>query len=278
MPRPHWDSVTAKSRTFSIDLTPITLIIKRHRLNFPRQIFWLKKRLSNFENKNKKRKTLCFIIFSLHFFESTAKNGLESIFLGLVNDQCALTGLSLADSLQNRLFASPNFTQGSQIDLAATNINRGRDHGLPSYTKVRQACGFPSVTTFAQLNDTIPAQNIAKLQSMYANVNDIDLYVGGLAEAGIFINKTNAVGNNFRLNGSVVGSTFGCLLAKQFVKLKKGDRFFYENAPNLALGTNSTAFTIGIKHKNNINLKGYLLNFLFFKVNLALLKIWLFPD
>ena len=107
---------------------------------------------------------------------------------------------------------------------------------------------------------------------MYANVNDIDLYVGGLAEAGIFINKTNAVGNNFRLNGSVVGSTFGCLLAKQFVKLKKGDRFFYENAPNLALGTNSTAFTTGIKHKNNIHLKGYLLNFLFFQGQLSTIK------
>jgi hypothetical protein len=81
--------------------------------------------------------------------------------------------------MQQGLFTSPDFTSNLKIDLPAVNINRGRDHGFPSYTKFRQYCGYPSVTSFAQLNDTVPAINIAKLQSMYNDVNDIDLYVGG---------------------------------------------------------------------------------------------------
>lgn len=173
---------------------------------------------------------------------STSFNGLESIFLGLLNDKASLTGLSIANSMQQSLFTTPNFTPGLKIDLASVNINRGRDHGFPSYTQYRQYCGYPSVTSFSQLNDTVPSVNIAKLQSMYANVNDIDLYVGGLAETGVFVNGT--IDDSYRPNAAAVGAVFSCLIGKQFLNLKLGDRFFYENAPSASQGTNSTAFTL----------------------------------
>ena len=62
---------------------------------------------------------------------------------------------------------------------------------------------------------------------------DIDLWVGGLAESK-------------RTKEAVVGPTFVCLISSQFVDLKYGDRFYYENAPNAALGTETTAFTLGM--------------------------------
>ena len=162
--------------------------------------------------------------------------------MGVVNGLASLTGLSMADSLQNKLHtsASANFQFNSQIDLAALNINRGRDHGYPSYTAFRTFCGFPSVETFDDLKN-IPKANIAKLKSVYSSVSDIDLWIGGLAEAPV-VNK-GQIDDTFRPNKAAVGPTFACLLDKQFVELKKGDRFFYENKANDASGTNSTAFT-----------------------------------
>ena len=53
------------------------------------------------------------------------------------------------------------------------------------------------------------------LNLIFQDVEDIDLFIGGLAERP--------------LSGAVVGPTFGCLLGQQFQILKKGDRFWYEN-------------------------------------------------
>lgn len=47
-----------------------------------------------------------------------------------------------------------------------------------------------------------------------SNVEDIDLFVGGVSE--------------IPFGTGVVGETFGTLIAKQFALLKRGDRFWYE--------------------------------------------------
>ena len=64
------------------------------------------------------------------------------------------------------------------------------------------------------------------------NVEDIDLWVGGLAE--IVVGEDDVL----------TGPTFTCLLGKQFSELKRGDRFYYENAPDRNKGTASTAFSL----------------------------------
>ena len=68
-------------------------------------------------------------------------------------------------------------------------------------------------------------QNIANLRRVYANVEDIDLFVGMILE------EPN------RSSGALVGDTFLCLIGDQFARLKLGDRYFYD------LGGQSGSFT-----------------------------------
>lgn len=42
--------------------------------------------------------------------------------------------------------------------------------------------------------------------------------------------------------GGELSATFQCILANQFKRTKFGDRFWHENAPNVTLNTDKTAF------------------------------------
>lgn len=101
------------------------------------------------------------------------------------------------------------------LDLAAINIQRGRDHGLPAYTKWREPCGLSPITDWNDLERVVGPLSARRIQSGYRSVDDIDLFVGGLAERPVV--------------GGLVGPVFACIIAQQFSNLRKGDRFWYEN-------------------------------------------------
>lgn len=100
------------------------------------------------------------------------------------------------------------------LDLVALNIQRGRDHGLKGYTQWRIHCGLNPINSFAELNSVMDDHIVEGFRKVYRSVHDIDLFVGGVSEHPIF--------------GGILGPTFTCLVADQFLRIKKADRYWFE--------------------------------------------------
>ncbi|XP_063374283.1 chorion peroxidase isoform X2 [Cydia amplana] len=142
----------------------------------------------------------------------------------------ALTGLSwqpmqsvdpfVTESLTRYLFHGGN---PFGLDLAAINIQRARDYGVRSYNNYRELIGLKPYGDFNQF----PPSAANRLSSVYSNPDDIDLWIGGLLEEPV--------------DGGIVGATFANIIADQFSRMKRGDRYFYEHGPDV----NPGAFTPG---------------------------------
>lgn len=138
----------------------------------------------------------------------------DRLLLGLVNQHSQRRDEFISEELTNRLFQTPGFPFG--MDLAAINIQRGRDHGLPAYADWRIQCGLSPVNTWRDLEDIMSIEAMRKFRFLYKSVKDVDLFPAGLAERP--------------LAGALVGPTFACIIAQQFGNLRRGDRFWYENS------------------------------------------------
>jgi len=150
------------------------------------------------------------------FFDPTLlQTGVDVDYLlkGLASQQQQLVDNKIVDDVRNFLFGPPG---SGGLDLASLNIQRGRDHGLPDYNTLRLAYGLSAVTNFSDITSDTTLQ--VTLQSLYGNVNDIDPWVGALAED--------------HLPGSNVGELIATVLSEQFTRLLVGDRFWYENDPD----------------------------------------------
>lgn len=102
------------------------------------------------------------------------------------------------------------------LDLGALNIQRGRDHGLPSYPAWRRFCNLSVPTTFDGFRWEMPDPSVReRLRQVYGHPDNVDLFVGGVLEEP--------------MRGALVGPTFACLISDQFQRLRDGDRFWYEN-------------------------------------------------
>ncbi|XP_022693145.1 uncharacterized protein LOC111262832 isoform X1 [Varroa jacobsoni] len=137
---------------------------------------------------------------------------IDSMLRGLVSVSMRNFDSAVTEEVTNHLFEERR-KPFSGMDLIALNLQRARDHGLSGYNEYRHKCNLNRATSFEDLVE-IPEAVRHRLALIYAHVDDIDLFTGGLAERS--------------LHGAVVGPTFACLIGAQFSKMKRGDRFFFE--------------------------------------------------
>jgi cytochrome b involved in lipid metabolism len=147
------------------------------------------------------------------FFNTRAlrEGSMDDILRGVVCNNDMEVDPSFVDDLRN-------FGPDPPFDLAALNVHRGRDIGLPNYNAVRRFYNLPRLTSFAAFNDTLAA---SILPTLYSSVDEVELYVAGLIEKPV--------------RGGIVGETFHAIIRDQFERLRNGDRYWYQN--NGALST-----------------------------------------
>lgn len=127
---------------------------------------------------------------------------------------------SVTKGLSQHLFRGGN---PFGLDLVALNIQRARDHGVRPYNDYLEVSGSARVRQFSDFGTEMGH----KLSHVYATPDDIDLWVGGLLEQSH--------------GDALVGPTFADIIADQFVRFRRGDRYFFEHGPEI----NPGAFTEG---------------------------------
>jgi len=140
--------------------------------------------------------------------QQTADNGIDNLLRHISSDPSQATDVFAVNDLRNLLAAPPQ-----AIDLIAIDIQRERDVGLGTLNQTREALGLPAYTSFDQI--TQDPDILARLQQVFPTIDDVDLFVGGLAETGV--------------NGGHLGETFAKIVADQFDALRTGDRFYWQN-------------------------------------------------
>lgn len=141
-----------------------------------------------------------------------SQDSIDPILRGLAAQPHQKLDTRVITDLRNMLFGPPG---SGGLDLASLNIQRGRDHGVQSYNDMREVMGLPRKLTFSEITSDSALQTA--LSETYANVDDIDLWVGGLAE------------DPLTSENSQLGELFRDMHILQFKAFRDGDRFWYEN-------------------------------------------------
>lgn len=165
------------------------------------------------------------------------QDGIDVIMRGLTNGRAQELDEWIIDDVRNFLFGAPG---AGGLDLASLNIQRGRDHGLPTFAAMRTALKLRPVTRFEDVNRNRGV--VQELDNAYESAADIDLWIGGLAEAD--------------RAGSMVGEVFHRILVDQFLRLRDGDRFWYEKTLSKELVRMINAQTLSVIIRRNTAIVG----------------------
>ena len=159
-----------------------------------------------------------------------SETNVDPLYLGMASQATEREDTIITPDLRGKVFGPLDFTRR---DLMAINMQRARDHGLPDFNTARVAYGLPALTSFEDLNplygiDGIVTKNIEDLRDVYNNdISRCDIWACGLAET---IPSDTPDPDLQRIAGP--GELFTEVLFDQFMRIRHGDRFWWENWAN----------------------------------------------
>jgi len=134
---------------------------------------------------------------------------INQLLRGAATQQAEENDLMVVSALRTVMFGPPG---SGGTDLAAVDIQRGRDHGLPDYNELRDSYDMPTYSSFSQITSNVAVRNA--LQAAYGgNIDNIDSWIGMLAED--------------HLPGSSLGPLATLVIKEQFERSRDGDRLFF---------------------------------------------------
>ncbi|XP_029909915.1 dual oxidase 1 [Myripristis murdjan] len=140
----------------------------------------------------------------------------DELIMGMASQIAEKEDNVVVQDLRDFMYGPLRFTRS---DLVALTVQRGRDFGLSSYNKVRQALDLTPVKTFEEINSDLSRTNpqlFRDISDLYnGDISKLELFPGGLLES---------------LDGP--GPVFSSIILDQFERIRNGDRFWFENRQN----------------------------------------------
>uniref|UniRef100_A0ABM5EXE9 NAD(P)H oxidase (H2O2-forming) n=1 Tax=Pogona vitticeps TaxID=103695 RepID=A0ABM5EXE9_9SAUR len=133
----------------------------------------------------------------------------DELLLGMSSQLAEQEDNIVVDDLRDYWYGTVKY---SRMDFVASWIQRGRDLGLPTYNKAREFFNLQPVKDW----QGIPQENQTLLEdiaALYSNdTGRLEMLIGGMLEAN--------------------GTLFHSIIEDQFLRLRDGDRFWFENTKN----------------------------------------------
>ncbi|NXA53234.1 DUOX2 oxidase, partial [Nothocercus julius] len=134
----------------------------------------------------------------------------DNLLLGMSSQIAEQEDNIVVEDLQDYWYGPLKYTR---TDYVASWLQRGRDFGLPTYNQAREQFGLKPLQTWTDLAPYSEQQVLEQVADLYANdTTRLELLPGGLLEADM--------------------SLFSAIILDQFVRLRDGDRFWFENTRN----------------------------------------------
>ncbi len=141
--------------------------------------------------------------------------GVDPMLKGMAHQMQQNFDHKVVNDVRNFLFGAPG---SGGMDLAAINIQRGRERGVADFNTIRSEFGLPKYTNFLEMTGSESMEDLFNVA--YGNVDNVDAWVGLISEA--------------KVPGTTFGPTLHAIMSEQFANMRDGDRFYYEVDPDLS--------------------------------------------